>query len=240
MWPLILALAGAGLQYAGAKRAEDKSNDKLQAELARQAAYRQRAQAIASQNITTSGADTANTQIDEGATRRRQAYENTQSVPLVSSAAAAPLQRSATSQSTQRQQGEQERSNQTRAGLMGYSEWELQQAIKNLLANQQLGLINNAAAGSQSVLPLELDAASHAGDSLAGAGQLLGTAGMMWGLGNAFAAPSPALTSGQTAAFSAGAGPVSPAGATAFFNSTPTVANPWAGNLGYFASPLVP
>lgn len=198
MWPLILALAGVAAQTAAAQKVKKNSNSALMTELQRQQRIREEAQQAALLSAQQSTPQAVGETIARGQEERKQAYTDTQAVPLTSSAATAPLQRSATSMNDKRQTIERERSNQARGNLMGYNEWDLQRGIKNLLANQQLALMGNFAQGSQGVLPIELNAAQHSGDSLQGIGQLLSTAGMVGSMGSMFNQPSGAALTSPT------------------------------------------
>lgn len=211
MWPLILALAGTGLQMAGAQKAQKASKNALYAELERQRVLREQAQALAQANVQKSTPEGAETARRAGIQQHLQGYRQAADVPLMSSTAAAPMNRSSSAQSSQRLNTEMDKSNQQRAGLMGYSEWELQKAIQNLLTNQQLGVVGNFAAGSNRILPMELEAASHAGDSLAGIGSLLGTAGSVLGMSGALNGLSSPLVDQRALTYTTTGAPMVPA-----------------------------
>lgn len=187
MWPLLLALAGTGFQIAGAKKSQKAADSAYSAEMQRQKVLRDQSQAVLGTSQGQMTPESVMSKTKAGAERHKAGYDAAEGVPLAASAATAPLQRSATTVNTNREQARQESSDTRRAGLMGYSEWELQRAIENLLNNQQLGLTQNFAQGSNSVLPLELQAAQRAGEGLTGFGSLLSTAGMMTGLAGATA-----------------------------------------------------
>jgi hypothetical protein len=59
----------------------------------------------------------------------------------------------------------------------GYAQFPIDQAIKNLRAAQQQGLIGSEAQMSQQVLPLELQHAVQSTEALRGIGGILGTVG---------------------------------------------------------------
>ena len=190
IWPLLLALGGTGLQMAGARKSQKEADKAYSAEMERQKKYRAQAQAAFETNAAGASRGEADAAQKLGAERFKQGYDATEAIPLTTASAVAPLQKSATTTNTNREQRRQERTDTQRSNLMGFSEWELQRAIENLLAQQQMNLAQNYAGGSQNILPLELDAASRAGQSLQGMGSLLSTAGMMAGLGSAISSPA--------------------------------------------------
>lgn len=237
IWPLLATLAGTEMQVAATQKSNHAQDAALNQELLRQDAYRKRAQEEFARSMAQSVPTVAKQQIGQGQETYKGAYGRAENVPLSASATASPLQRSASVVNTQREKANQERSDLARANVMGYNEWDMQRAIKNLLAQQQLAQTANFAQGSSRILPMELQHAQHEGDNLAGIGSLLGTAGAVMSLGSLFgsqAATEP-LTASQQAAFDAGAGPVTPAGATSFFNQASPF-NPTAANR-FFTSP---
>jgi hypothetical protein len=79
----------------------------------------------------------------------------------------------------------------------------LDQAVKNLRAGQELGIFNQAAQRSQQVLPLELQDASHAGDTLQGIGMGLGTLSTLLSLGGTSALGAAGSVAGSGAQMAA-------------------------------------
>lgn len=71
------------------------------------------------------------------------------------------------------------------AKLGGYSPFQLNNNIRLGRGGQQQNMLSNFAAGSNSVLPLEMMAASRKGDKLKGYGQLTSSIGSLLGLGSA-------------------------------------------------------
>jgi len=64
-----------------------------------------------------------------------------------------------------------------RANLGAYSDWAVQQAIKNLQTQNALNQIKNFAGGEAGVFPLQMYKAQHANDDLAAAGQAISSLG---------------------------------------------------------------
>lgn len=191
--PLITTLASAGLQAAAAQRAQDEMNAKVRQELLRQKGYQQQAQSTYKQSLGQSTAAKAKEQTAQGANERNAAYQTAQAVPLTASAAAPVANASPIAMAGQQAIGA---ANTARANYMGQENWQLLQAIKNLQANQELGVTSNLARGSAGVLPVELQQAQHAGDSLAGLGQIIGTLGNLYGMGSMFAPSGAGATVG--------------------------------------------
>lgn len=191
--PLITTLASAGLQAAAAQRAQDEMNAKVRQELLRQKGYQQQAQSTYEQSLGQSTAAKAKEQTAQGASERNAAYQTAQAVPLTASAAAPVANASPIAMAGQQSIGA---ANTARANYMGQENWQLLQAIKNLQANQELGVTSNLARGSAGVLPVELQQAQHAGDSLAGLGQIIGTLGNLYGMGRMFAQSAGSATAG--------------------------------------------
>ena len=186
IFPLIAALAGTGLQMAGASKARSEAERATRNEIARQQRLRQEAEAAALMSREQSTPENVAGQIQGGQQQAVENYDKVGQVPLSASATVAPAQRSSSAVNDKRNQEQTKASNQARGNVVGYNEWELQRQIKNLLAQSQLGTIGNFSRGSQGVLGLELQAAQHAGDSLSGAGQLLGMLGSVASLGSLF------------------------------------------------------
>lgn len=137
--------------------------------------------------LQTSGVETAREQIATGKQNREQAYGRVQNTRL----STGPDRR------TGRDAQAYKLSGSNRAGLGGYSDWQLEQMIANIRAQDELNRISNFAGGEARVFPQKLDAARHEFDSLAFIGQLVsslgGAAGNYSQLFGAGAQPQPAL-----------------------------------------------
>lgn len=179
--PLLALAAGAGLQAAGAQQAQDAMNRKTSEELQRQKKIQDKSKKVFSVSLGSSGKDTAERKIDEGQAQREQAYTDVQAVPLTQGGSVIPQGNS--SSMMLRDASTRMLGNKSRANLGGYDTWLLDNAIKNIRANQNLNMNSQEAQRSQAILPMELQSASHAGDTLAGIGSIVQMAGSLYGLG---------------------------------------------------------
>lgn len=188
-----LAAAGAGASYAGAQQSKQAMERTMAAEIARQRRYQQESGEIVNKRIAESGSDTAQLEMRSGALKRQAAFEQAQQQPLHGpDQFAVDAERPTTVDVGNRLRTQSE--NIQQAALGGYTEWELQQLIKQMRASQKAGLIGSIARDSSSVLPIELQAASRKGDTLQGLGQLLGVAGSLTGLAGALYQPAAAAS----------------------------------------------
>jgi len=183
--PLILAAIGTGLQVAGQQQAKNAAESATKAELARQEALRKKSRGEFAASLKAGGRDEADTQIQQGQQTRQADYNRAEAVPLGSSVASTLQTTPQTAVGEAGQKAAKGLASQQRAQFTGLSDWQLQQAIKNARAAQMQSIYGNMAAGSANVLPLELQDASHKGDTLGGIGKLLGAAGMVTGIGSA-------------------------------------------------------
>lgn len=170
---MALSAAGAGAQMAGAANSRSAMNAQVAAEAARQKGYQDQAGKVFDESLQQSTPLTARQQMGQGEDRANAEYKKLESLPMGTSTA--PFQSGTSGQVLNA--GRTQQSNQAQARLQGYTEWDLQQAIKNMSANRQLGVIGTNAHRSAGVSPYEIQQASHAGDTLSGIGSLLGLAG---------------------------------------------------------------
>lgn len=197
---LALAAAGTGTSMAASASEKDAMNKKTEAEVLRQQGYQKKSTGEFQQSLAKSGAETAQKQIDTGAAQRLAEMQKIQSVPV---GGASPLDLSApnTVQAGQAaaQLGQQA---QAKAKLGGYSDFDLQQWIKNLRAQQQIGMYGQFAKQSAQVLPYELQAAATSAETERGIGTGLSALGSLVGVGGA----AGALGGGASAASGAAQG----------------------------------
>jgi hypothetical protein len=168
------------MEMAAASEARRRMEEMTRREIDRQRRYEEEMQPIIERSIAESEPDTSAQQVQEGEIRRKQAYEQAQKRRL--QGMETPIERASTKESKEATIVKTRSENLQRAKLGGFSEWELQQAMKNLDVAQKLGTIGAFARDSSSVLPTEIQDASHAGDSLAGGGQLVGALGSLMSL----------------------------------------------------------
>lgn len=176
----LASAAGAGTSMAAQAAARDKANQDVNRELQRQKGFQQHGKETFVTSLGKSGSDVAKQQIDTGAQQHLAEYQKAQALP---SAISQPGQLEAPSQNVH-QQAENTYVNQqgqARAQLGGLTDWQTQQWIKNLRAQQQLAQNSNFAHGSQNVLPFELEQAAHSQDTMAGIGTGLSALGALGG-----------------------------------------------------------
>jgi hypothetical protein len=171
-----LAGAGAGLGYAGEQQSKNAMNNSINAELGRQQGFTKQAQGVFNQSLGQSTPQAAQQQIGQGTQQALQTIGRAQNVP------AAFSMPSFGATNTGQQQAKMDLSNQASAGMQGYGEYTLDQALKDMQARSQLGVISNEAASSAAVNPYEIQAASQRGAPLQAAGSLLGTLGTLGGI----------------------------------------------------------
>jgi hypothetical protein len=199
-----LSAAGAAMGYAGQRRAAKAQNQVMQDYRARNKAREAEADALFRESLGQSGVDDAEMALDEGAARREAAYEAAaRSVP------SQPLPTTAKGNkevkpNTVKNAGTvwEKLMNKAQSRLGSYSDWQLQQGIKDNRANQSIARVTDAARGDwNNVVPVEMTAASHKGDALQGWGQLLSAAGMLGGMSGALATAPAAAAPGGAASW---------------------------------------
>lgn len=228
-WPAIIGMAlaagGTAMQMKGQADASRAEEQAAQDEMARQKKYQGQADTAFNMSLTKSGTDVANKDIQQGANKQEKVYQSLAQLPLpVSAASATPT---STVTEARIAAGNDLRQN-TQARMQGYGTFGMNQQIKDLLAAQQLAGISQAAGRSGSVLPLELQQASHAGDAWSGSGKLVGLAGsLVGGLGSLYT--TPATIGANTAGYqNIGQGYQMPSMSQGFWNGT---MNPGYGSL---------
>lgn len=174
-----LSAAGTGMQMAAAKQSERAMNKSVASEVKRQRGYRDEAMQAYQRSLAESGRETAERDIGAGEAARAAAYQRLQEIPLAApSNTQAPVETTSPGRSGAAK--EQNMAKQ-QAAYMGLSEWQLRQLIKNMRAQQHLGMISTIARDSAGVNPFEVQQARHAGDTLAGIGGITSAAGSMLG-----------------------------------------------------------
>lgn len=228
---LALTGAGAGTQLYAQNKAQGAMEDATQSELRRQREYQTKADQVFRQGLRQSESGTAEQQIAQG---QKQALDATRSASLPR--LALPTTTNRPGQTTGNQAnvsyvGQDARNTMgslANANLKGYGNYGVQQGLGNMDINNRLGVINNMSQRSQAVLPFELEQARNSQAMLQSLGSLLGTAGMLTGIGSMVAAPAGATASqsanvlnefngiGQAGMAGSGAGFATPYGAAMF------------------------
>lgn len=179
MWELVLlglalSAAGAGAQIAGSQESSSAMNQAMSNELATQQQFQKQATNVFQTSLGQSSPTSAQADMAKGQQLAMNQYQKLENTPLSGTSAPAPF---GSSSAQNINAGQKQLSNTAQANLQGYSEWDLQQAIKDLTAKGQLGVIGAQSANAASILPYQLQAASQAGSDLTGIGSLLGAAG---------------------------------------------------------------
>jgi hypothetical protein len=187
---LAIAAAGAGTSIAAAKQSKDAMNDEVNASLLQQQGFQKQATPIFQQSLADSGTDSANKQLKAGAQDAQSLYKTVSQMP---SASTSPLP---VDEARLQEQVGQARN--AASAQQGYSNWALQQWLKNQEAGRQLGTIGglSQAAGANTGILTQLAGQRSAG--MAGIGSLLSTAGNLSSVYGALNANSGSLLPAPT------------------------------------------
>lgn len=231
VYPILLAAgaalsaAGTGMSIAGNEAAASKMREVRTAATAQQKRFQEQANKVFAGSLKTATATSARDTMKKGEGQRSAFYKL---LERASTPEAAPLPATSSTSTNgvvddtgaRAQSSQTGRTNawsnlqsdaQNRMGA--YDDLNAQNAIANARATQDLSITSNKARGAANILPIELDVASHAGDSLSGWGQLvsaLGSVAMLGsaaGIGAGAAAPSAATTSAAQSAAATGYAP---------------------------------
>lgn len=190
---IVATIAGAGAQAAGQAKARKAMEGAQIAERVRQKGYNDQSQAAFSESLGNADPQAQANAQGKAEGERKAAYDtataearapleatgknlagNQDANRVMSSESAA---RSAQALGYAGQQGA------AKAALQGFGDTQLGNAIYNARQMQKQGQIGNFMQGSAAVLPYEVDAASHKGDSLKSLGDILSMAGAIGGMG---------------------------------------------------------
>lgn len=180
---LALTGAGAGLGVDASIGERNAMNNAVNQQLAAQQGFQKQATPVFQQSLGASTPQAMQGQQQAGQQQAAAATRNAALQPLASPSL--PFSNPATNISYQGQQAKNAQQQGASAALRGYSNIGLQQALKDLSANSQLGLIGNQARSSASVFPYLLQGASQSRSGEASLGSLLGSLGTLTGLGSA-------------------------------------------------------
>jgi hypothetical protein len=181
-----LSLAGAGAQEVAASKTSGAMNDVMAQNMTNQKKLQQQGQGIFQQSLSQSTPQAAQQQLAQGQSQLMNAAQQAR-VPLGLPTSALTTGDQAAS-NARAQLGQK-----AMADYGAYGQLSQSQRMKDMNANDQLGLVNNQARFDNSMLAPELQAASQEYSGLAGVGKLLGTAGTLTGLGSSlglFSSPS--------------------------------------------------
>lgn len=173
-----LAVAGTGLEVAGAQQSQRAMNHTVEDELNVQAGLGRQAQQAYQNSAAQSTVEQAQGQQQKGQQQAAQLYQQLQSVPLQQQSSIGtgdPVTQARTSEYIGQQ-------NKAGSALQGYSQYGLSQSLKDLLAQEQLKNIGAQSGIYQAALPLQLQQAGQAGAPFQAIGQGLGALGSLGAL----------------------------------------------------------
>lgn len=183
---LALAAAGTGASIYGGQQAREAMDDKTRAELLRQRGYEKENKATFAESLKGATPESAKQQIDSGEAKALAEYEKQAAIPIAATSGLSVAPAANQAVDTERNAGFGRLIGRPNATMQGFNNYTLQQFIKNAMANRQLGVTGHLSQSSQDVLPLELQGAAHAGDTMQGIGSILsalgGVAGVAGGL----------------------------------------------------------
>lgn len=171
--PLILGGASGAAGLAHSFLTNDAMESALNAELGRQQGYAGQGQQAVNESLRGATEPVAREQIAMGTERAKKSYKDVQSLERT----AAPSKGVAIGSGAPTNTAWADLAGAMRAPQQGYSEFTLQQAIRNLRTAQQLARINQQAQVEASTLGPRLSSAQHQYDWLGLGGNLLRGAG---------------------------------------------------------------
>jgi len=197
---LALSAAGTGAGMAASAEEAGAMNDKVQAELERQKKFQKKATPVFEKSLGESGAPTMQANVASGQQRLAEEYARLAAVPLTANdplGSNAPIPLNPSAAAGTRMAENLAATTGARAG--GWNESSLQQSIKDILTNSQLGVIGQQAKISAAPLPYEIQQAGQSWDwlkALGMAGQSAGGLAGMYGMLKSPSTPQPNPTGG--------------------------------------------
>ena len=186
--------SGCGSIVGGSSTGESEDGETDEARACPSTGVPEKATGVYEQSLAQEGPEVAREQMAEGEQAALAAQERLQRLP--GDVTTLPEQKNATVYG-QKLAEQRAMTNRQAAGVFAPSEWQLQQWLKNMQANQMLAIQMRNAQASASVLPAELATASHAGDRTRAIGGLLSALGSGVGMYGAMAQPGPATVQTQ-------------------------------------------
>ena len=179
-----LAVAGAGTQMYANNQTQSAENQATQNEINLQNNYAKKGQQVFQQSLGQSTPQAAQQQIQQGQQLAANSIANAQATPL--SLSTPSIGNVQTAQDSTRQG----MSNKVASNYFGQSNYPLQQYLKDLKANSQLGVIGNQSQQAARNFPTYLGAAAQSQQGLSALGSLLGTGGSLLGAFGSATAPT--------------------------------------------------
>ncbi len=161
-------IIGGVMKAFAAAEAQKKAFKEFQTERGRQTGYADEAGSAVRQSLEGATADVARQQMEEGRNKRLMDFSNVAQVNLL------PGGMQGMNQVDNAKFGVLSKA---RANLGSYSDWALEQTLRDIKTQQELNRVINFAGGTASVFPYRQDAALHSMDVLALMGNTLQQAG---------------------------------------------------------------
>ena len=207
---LVAAAAGTAMEMYANKEDQNAINAAESSTFDTLSKDQQKATALWQQNESQQGADTANREISSGAAARNslanqliQATQPSTGTPLPATGGTNKAIAGATARANTAGNAWSNTVNRAQSQEGGYSDWQTALGVGNANTNEGIGVINTMARGTANLLPLEVQAASHKGDSLGAWGSIvsaLGSAAMFGGATSGAAAAPDTISAGQSGA----------------------------------------
>lgn len=177
---IIAAAATAAKIAADRERAEQMAEKEAQ-EMRRQQGFQRQAEQEFSDSLSKAGYEPAQAAIDQATKDRQATYQHIAQTPLAGSTASPLVGEVQSVARTTRSAGSTQRAQTNQAAMGAYSDWAMQQAVKNARVANQLATLNSLARSSAAVLPFELQQAQSKQGSLDMASTILGSLGSIMG-----------------------------------------------------------
>ena len=178
---LALGVGGAVVKEDAASKEQDAMNQAVQQQLNQQNAFAKQGTNLFQNSLSQSTPQAMGQQQAAGAQQVLGASKAAALTPL-----ALPSNQGIQDQvSSAGQQAKNSLAQQSNAQMQGYGNIGLSQYLKDLSTNSQLGVIGKQAQQSANVFPSVLQGAANSQGDLSALGSLLGTAGMLTGMGSA-------------------------------------------------------
>lgn len=154
--------------------ASNSIGDTVHNSIAEQGRFADQAGGVWREGLPAMTAETATRQIGEGSAHRQEVYgQATGTKSTGNQGIAGP---------DKRDQAAIGMAGANRAGVSGYSDWQIQQMLAKIKTQEQLNRIASQAQGQASLIPYNLNAAEHQYDWMSALGGATGTAGNVIGL----------------------------------------------------------
>lgn len=176
---LIASLLGTGLSMAGNAKVQRETERRVKQELLRQKGYQVQADLAYQEAAAQNTPEKAKSDQAQGTAERQQAYERANATPVSNNAVAVgnPAQ-------VQADRINAGNANTARAIMAGFDQASLANLLRASENARRMQSVNTLSRSSNSVLPIELNAASQAGNTLQQTGSLTNLAGMLLGITN--------------------------------------------------------